>query len=67
VSGKRSYNITALQRGLTLLQLFAKSEKGFSATEVAKSSFLPVSTVHRLLVFPSDRQLAGSWIYDGSA
>jgi DNA-binding IclR family transcriptional regulator len=50
VSGKRSYNITALQRGLTLLQLFAKSEKGFSATEVAKLSFLPVSTVHRLLV-----------------
>jgi IclR family acetate operon transcriptional repressor len=50
VSGKRTYNITALQRGLMLLHLFAKSEKGLSATEVAKSSVLPVSTVHRLLV-----------------
>jgi IclR family transcriptional regulator, KDG regulon repressor len=50
VPGKRSYNITALQRGLTLLHLFAKSEKGLSATEVARSSSLPVSTVHRLLV-----------------
>jgi DNA-binding IclR family transcriptional regulator len=50
VLGKRNYNITALQRGLTLLHLFAKSEKGLSATEVAKLSSLPVSTVHRLLV-----------------
>ncbi len=62
MSGKRSYNITALQRGLTLLHLFAKSEKGLSATEVAKSSSLPVSTVHRLLV---NLQAAGFLDCDG--
>ena len=50
MSGKRSYNITALQRGLTLLHLFARAEKGLSATDVAKSCALPASTVHRLLV-----------------
>lgn len=48
--GKRSYNITALQRGLQLLQLFSASEKGLTASQVAKLSHLPVSTVHRFLV-----------------
>jgi IclR family acetate operon transcriptional repressor len=47
--GRRTYNITALQRGLRLLSLFAASEKGLSATEVAKLSALPASTVHRFL------------------
>ena len=48
--GKRTYNITALQRGLQLLQLFSTSEKGLTASQVAKLSRLPVSTVHRFLV-----------------
>lgn len=48
--GKRNYNITALQRGLRLLHLFAKADNGLTATEVARSSGLPVSTVHRFLV-----------------
>lgn len=47
---KRTYNITALQRGLQLLELFSKSEKGLTASQVAKLSGLPVSTVHRFLV-----------------
>lgn len=47
---KRTYNITALQRGLRLLELFTKSEKGLAASQVAKLSGLPVSTVHRFLV-----------------
>lgn len=47
---KRTYNITALQRGLNLLKLFASIEHGLSATEVAKLSQLPVSTVHRFLM-----------------
>lgn len=47
---KRSYNITALQRGLRMLQLFAKEGRGLAAGEVAKTSGLPVSTVHRFLV-----------------
>lgn len=46
---RRTYNITALQRGLRLLSLFAANEKGLSATEIAKLSGLPVSTVHRFL------------------
>jgi IclR family transcriptional regulator, KDG regulon repressor len=46
---RRSYNITALQRGLRLLSLFAATEKGLSATEIAKLSALPASTVHRFL------------------
>jgi DNA-binding IclR family transcriptional regulator len=46
---RRSYNITALQRGLRLLGLFAANEKALSASEVAKFSGLPVSTVHRFL------------------
>jgi IclR family transcriptional regulator, KDG regulon repressor len=46
---KRSYNITALQRGLRLLQLFSESPRGLTAKEVAGRSRLPVSTVHRFL------------------
>jgi IclR family KDG regulon transcriptional repressor len=49
VKTKRSYNITALQRGLDLLKLFAGAEQGLSASAVAKLSRLPVSTVHRFL------------------
>jgi IclR family transcriptional regulator, KDG regulon repressor len=47
---KRSYNITALQRGLCLLQLFSESPRGLTAKRVAVLSKLPVSTVHRFLV-----------------
>jgi DNA-binding IclR family transcriptional regulator len=47
---KRSYNITALQRGLRLLQLFSESPHGLTAKQVAGRSRLPVSTVHRFLV-----------------
>jgi len=46
---KRSYNITALQRGLRLLQLFSESPHGLTAKQVASRSRLPVSTVHRFL------------------
>jgi IclR family transcriptional regulator, KDG regulon repressor len=46
---RRTYNITALQRGLRLLSLFATTEKGLSASEIAKLSALPASTVHRFL------------------
>lgn len=46
---KRSYNITALQRGLRLLQLFSESPHGLTAKQVADRSHLPVSTVHRFL------------------
>jgi IclR family KDG regulon transcriptional repressor len=49
-TAKRSYNITALQRGLRLLQLFSESARGLTAKQVAVSSRLPVSTVHRFLV-----------------
>jgi DNA-binding IclR family transcriptional regulator len=48
--GKRTYNIMALQRGLKLLSLFAKAEGGLTATQVAKLSGLPISTVHRFLM-----------------
>jgi DNA-binding IclR family transcriptional regulator len=47
---KRKYNITALQRGLSLLQLFSQSPDGLTAKQVAGLSRLPVSTVHRFLV-----------------
>lgn len=47
--GTRNYTIIALQRGLGLLTLFANAERGLSASEVAKQSGLPVSTVHRFL------------------
>ncbi len=45
----RTYNITALQRGLALLQLFSNSPQGLTAKRVAERSRLPVSTVHRFL------------------
>jgi DNA-binding IclR family transcriptional regulator len=50
MTAKRSYNITALQRGLRLLNLFSTAEAGLTATQVAKLSGLPISTVHRFLV-----------------
>jgi IclR family transcriptional regulator, KDG regulon repressor len=46
---KRTYNITALQRGLRLLQMFGEAPNGFTAKQVAERSRLPVSTVHRFL------------------
>lgn len=46
---KRTYTITALQRGLHLLQLFSESSQGLTAKQVADRSRLPVSTVHRFL------------------
>jgi IclR family acetate operon transcriptional repressor len=46
---KRSYDITALQRGLRLLHLFGESPRGLTAKQVAGLSRLPVSTVHRFL------------------
>ncbi|HXM97671.1 MAG TPA: IclR family transcriptional regulator [Candidatus Dormibacteraeota bacterium] len=49
MTAKRSYNITALQRGLELLKLFASVEGGLSAKKVGLLSGLPVSTVHRFL------------------
>ncbi len=45
----RTYNINALQRGLSLLQLFSASPHGLAAKQVAERSRLPVSTVHRFL------------------
>ncbi|HJZ63393.1 MAG TPA: IclR family transcriptional regulator [Candidatus Acidoferrum sp.] len=50
VSPKRTYNITSVQRCLRLLSLFAQASDGLSASDVAKQSGLPVSTVHRFLV-----------------
>lgn len=49
-TGKRTYNITSLQRGLRMLNLFTTAERGLTASQVAKLSGLPVSTVHRFLV-----------------
>jgi IclR family acetate operon transcriptional repressor len=49
-TGKRKYNITALQRGLRLLQLFAQSERGLTTMHVVRLTGLPVSTAHRFLV-----------------
>src|SRR6202521_5690602 len=46
---KRSYNITALQRGLRLLQLFSESARGLTAKQGAVLSRLAASTVHRFL------------------
>jgi len=47
---KREYNITSLQRGLRMLQLLSQAGRGLPASEIAKLSALPVSTVHRFLV-----------------
>jgi IclR family KDG regulon transcriptional repressor len=49
-TSKRIYNITSLQRGLRLLQLFTESSQGLTAKQVAERSHLPVSTVHRFLM-----------------
>jgi DNA-binding IclR family transcriptional regulator len=49
VPPKRNYDITALQRGLRILHLFSESPRGLTAKQVASSSRLPVSTVHRFL------------------
>ncbi|PYX33560.1 MAG: hypothetical protein DMG80_05740 [Acidobacteria bacterium] len=49
-AGKRKYNITALQRGLRLLELFTQFERGLTTMQVARLSGLPVSTTHRFLV-----------------
>lgn len=59
---KRTYNITALQRGLRLLHLFSESSQGLSAKQVASLSRLPVSTVHRFL---ANLQSAGFLSCDG--
>src|SRR2546430_8383059 len=48
--GKRSYNITSLQRGLRLLQLFGHAERGLTARQVTNLSGLPFSPVHGFLV-----------------
>src|SRR5438552_9126361 len=50
MKAKRTYNITSLQRGLRLLDLIAGAETGLTASQIAKLSGLPVSTVHRFLV-----------------
>lgn len=47
---KQEYNITSLQRGLRMLQLMGQAGRGLPASEIAKLSALPVSTVHRFLV-----------------
>ncbi|MFZ0434115.1 MAG: IclR family transcriptional regulator [Candidatus Acidiferrales bacterium] len=47
---KRKYNITSLQRGLGILQLLGLDGRRLPASEIAKLSGLPVSTVHRFLV-----------------
>jgi DNA-binding IclR family transcriptional regulator len=49
VRPKRNYDITALQRGLRLLNLFSESPRGLTAKQVAALARLPVSTVHRFL------------------
>ena len=46
----REYNITSLQRGLRMLQLLSETERGLPASQIAKLSGLPVSTVHRFVV-----------------
>src|SRR5436853_2182263 len=50
MKAKRTYNITSLQRGLRLLDLIAVAERGLTASQIARLSGLPVSTVHRFLV-----------------
>ena len=63
VSAKRDYSITSVQRCLRLLSLFAEALDGLSASEVAKQSGLPVSTVHRFLV---NLENAGFLAYNSS-
>jgi IclR family acetate operon transcriptional repressor len=47
---KRTYNITALQRGLRLLSHFSDVNSSFSASRLAALSGLPSSTLHRFLM-----------------
>ena len=61
---KRTYDITALQRGLSLLRLFGESPRGLTAKQVAELSRLPVSTVHRFL---ANLVTAGFLSCDGEA
>ncbi|HLK05687.1 MAG TPA: IclR family transcriptional regulator [Candidatus Acidoferrum sp.] len=49
-NAKRTYTITSVQRCLRLLSLFSQAPDGLSASEVARLSALPVSTIHRFLV-----------------
>lgn len=63
-AGKRNYQITALQRGLQLLVLFARSDAGLTASQVVKLSGLPISTVHRFLV---NLESAGFLTYNDAA
>jgi len=49
VRTKSNYDISALQRGLRLLQVFSESPGGLTAKQVAAISRLPASTVHRFL------------------
>jgi IclR family transcriptional regulator, KDG regulon repressor len=49
LSARRSYSIGAVQRCLQLLRMFAQAPSGLMATEVAKLSGLPTSTVYRFL------------------
>jgi len=48
-SSRYSYSIDAVQRCLQLLRLFGQAPAGLRATEVAKLSGLPTSTVYRFL------------------
>lgn len=50
VAATHGYNITSLQRGLRMLQLLGQTDRGLPASQIAKLSSLPVSTVHRFLV-----------------
>ena len=49
LSSRCSYSIDAVQRCLQLLRLFGQAPAGLRATEVAKLSGLPTSTVYRFL------------------
>lgn len=49
-SSGRSYQINSLQRGLSLLNLFAGAENALNFAEIAGLSDLPPSTLHRFLV-----------------
>ncbi len=64
VTGKRTYNITSLQRGLRILTLFSEAERGLTASQVVKLSGLPISTVHRFLV---NLEASGFLNYDSAS
>jgi DNA-binding IclR family transcriptional regulator len=48
--GSRRYQINSLQRGLSLLNLFAGVESALNFAQIAGMSGLPSSTLHRFLV-----------------